>query len=319
MIQNNLDSFLSPASIAVVGASSNPDKIGAVPVRYLVDHGYDGALYAINPNGGQIHGLPAFASLLAVNQPIDLAIFAIPASRAEAALEDAIASGVKNIVMFSAGFAETGQEGSVAQDRISSKAQAAGIRILGPNCLGFMNIARSVYATFSPVLSVGLAKPGPIGIVSQSGAFGAYAYAMAQRRGVGLSKWITTGNESDIDIADCIAWMAGDPDTKVIMAYLEGCRNGVKLRRALELARAAGKPVVIVRWDVPNLERRRRHRTPRPWQVTMLSMTPCFVNAASGVLARSKSFLILPRAWPWLGRQSTDAWVYLRYLAAWAR
>ncbi|MGO1767649.1 MAG: CoA-binding protein, partial [Advenella sp.] len=119
MIQTNLDSFLSPASIAVVGASSNPDKIGAVPVRYLVEHGYEGALYAINPNGAQIHGRPAFASLLAVNQPIDLAIFAIPASSAEAALEDAIASGVKNIVMFSAGFAEVGQAGSLAQDRLS--------------------------------------------------------------------------------------------------------------------------------------------------------------------------------------------------------
>jgi len=247
MIQTNLDSFLSPASIAVVGASSNPNKIGAVPVRYLVEHGYDGELYAINPGGGQIHGRPAFASLLAVNQPIDLAIFAIPASSAEAALDDAIASGVKNIVMFSAGFAETGHAGSLAQDQFSSRAQAAGIRMLGPNCLGFMNIARSVYATFSPVLSVGLAKPGPIGIVSQSGAFGAYAYAMAQRRGVGLSKWITTGNESDIDIADCIAWMASDPDTKIIMAYLEGCGNGVKLRQSLELARAAGKPVVLVK------------------------------------------------------------------------
>lgn len=247
MIHSNLDSFLSPGSIAVVGASSNPDKIGAVPLRYLVEHGYEGAVYAVNPKGGEIQGHPAFASLHAINQPIDLAIFAIPVNRAEAALDDAITSGVKNIVMFSAGFAEMGQTGRLAQDRFSNRARAAGIRLLGPNCLGFMNIARSVYATFSPVLNMDLAKSGPIGIVSQSGAFGAYAYAMAQQRGLGLSMWVTTGNESDIDVADCIAWMARDPATKIIMAYLEGCRNGVKLRQALELARNARKPVVLVK------------------------------------------------------------------------
>jgi acyl-CoA synthetase (NDP forming) len=110
-----------------------------------------------------------------------------------------------------------------------------------------MNVARAVYATFSPVVATGSNRPGDVGIVSQSGAFGAYAYAMARERGLGLSAWITTGNESDIGVADCIAWMARDPATLVIMAYLEGCRDGRKLREALDLARAAGKPVVVVK------------------------------------------------------------------------
>lgn len=243
----DLDSFLSPRSIAIVGASSVSSKIGAVPVRYLVEHGYAGEIYPINSRAQEIEGRPAYASLQAVRRPIDLAIFAIPASSAPAALDDAIAAGVRNIVMFSAGFAEMGAEGAQAQRQFADKALAAGIRVMGPNCLGFMNIARSVYATFSPVVSVGLAKPGKVGIVSQSGAFGAYAYAMAQQRGMGLSMWVTTGNESDIDVADCIAWMAKDPATQVIMAYLEGCRDGGKLRRALDLAHAAGKPVVTVK------------------------------------------------------------------------
>ncbi|MGP1613555.1 MAG: acetate--CoA ligase family protein, partial [Pollutimonas bauzanensis] len=243
----DLDSFLSPRSIAVVGASSIPSKIGAVPVRYLVEQGYAGEIYPINSRAEEIEGRPAFASLRAVCRPIDLAIFAIHASSAEAALDDAIEAGVKNIVMFSAGFAEMGREGEKAQRKFADKARAAGIRVLGPNCLGFMNVALSVYATFSPVVSTGLAKSGKVGIVSQSGAFGAYAYAMARQRDVGLSMWVTTGNESDIGVADCIAWMARDPATQVIMAYLEGCRDGGKLRQALDLARAAGKPVVVVK------------------------------------------------------------------------
>ncbi|WAI81736.1 MULTISPECIES: acetate--CoA ligase family protein [Achromobacter] len=243
----DLDSFLSPRSIAIVGASSSPAKIGAVPVRYLVEHGYDGAIYPINARADQIEGRRAYPSLRAVEAPIDLAVFAIPASSVDAALDDAIAAGVKNIVMFSAGFAEMGKEGEQAQAAFAARAKAAGIRVLGPNCLGFMNVARAVYATFSPVVATGANESGCVGIVSQSGAFGAYAYAMARERGLGLSAWITTGNESDIGVADCIAWMARDPATRVIMAYLEGCKDGRKLRDSLDLAQAAGKPVVVVK------------------------------------------------------------------------
>ena len=244
---SELDTFLSPRSIAIVGASSTPTKIGAAPVRYLVEHGYAGEIYPINARADAIEGRRAFPTLQAVGRPIDLAIFAIPASNAEAALAQAIAADVKNIVMFSAGFAEVGKDGEEAQRRFADKARAAGIRVLGPNCLGYMNVVQSVYATFSPVLSMGLATPGSVGIVSQSGAFGAYAYAMARERGIGISTWVTTGNESDIDVAECIAWMAHDPATRVIMAYLEGCRDGARLREALDAARRAGKPVVVVK------------------------------------------------------------------------
>ena len=247
MFPPDLDSFLSPRSIAVVGASSVGNKIGAVPLRYLIDQGYAGEIHPINPGSGEIQGLRAYPSLQAVGRPIDLAILAIPASQADVVLDDAAAAGVKSIVMFSSGFAEIGGLGEQAQRRFVDGARAAGIRVLGPNCLGFMNIHRSVYATFSPVVSTGLVKPGPVGIVSQSGAFGAYAYGMARERNVGLSAWVTTGNESDIEVADCIGWMALDAATQVIMAYIEGCKDGDKLKRALELARSAGKPVVLVK------------------------------------------------------------------------
>lgn len=243
----DLDSFFSPRSIAVVGASATPNKIGSVPLRYLIAQGYAGELHPVNPARSEIQGLRAYPSLQAIGRPVDLAIFAIPAAQAFAALEDAVAAGVRNIVMFSAGFAETGAAGEQAQRRFAERARAAGIRVLGPNCLGFMNARSAVYATFSPVVSTGLAPVGKVGIASQSGAFGAYAYGMARERNVGLSAWVTTGNESDIQVADCIAWMARDPATQVIMAYLEGCQDGERLKDALRLARLARKPVVIVK------------------------------------------------------------------------
>ncbi|MGB3437090.1 acetate--CoA ligase family protein, partial [Achromobacter sp.] len=150
-------------------------------------------------------------------------------------------------VVFTSGFSETGAEGAAQQERLCAIARERGIRLLGPNCLGFMNVRRKVYATFSPAPANGVVAPGGIGMVSQSGAFGAYAYSMARDRGLGLSHWISTGNEADIDVADCIEWLARDAETRVIMAYMEGCRDGAKLRRALAAARAAGKPVVVTK------------------------------------------------------------------------
>lgn len=247
MALTDLDSFFSPSSIAIVGASAAPNKIGAMPLRFLIEQGFGGKLFPINPSRNEIQGLRAYATLQSVGHPIDLAIFAVPASLVEAALEDAIAAKVKSIVLFSSGFAEIGAEGEAAQTQLAVKAKTAGIRILGPNCLGFINVRKSVYATFSPGLSVGVGTVGSVGIVSQSGAFGAYAYGLARERGVGLSTWVTTGNESDLQVAECIEWMAKDPETKVIMAYMEGCKDGEKLKRALGLARAADKPVVIVK------------------------------------------------------------------------
>ncbi|OEZ29034.1 acetate--CoA ligase family protein [Variovorax boronicumulans] len=243
----SLSALFAPRAIAVVGASSNAQKIGGIPVDYQRRFGFEGALYPVNPNADRIQDLPAFPSLRAIGQPVDLAILAVPSALVDGALDDAIAAGVKGVVLFSSGFAEVGAEGAAAQARLGDKARAAGVRLVGPNCLGFMNIARHVYATFSPAPGVGRVMPGRIGLVSQSGAFGAYAYAMARARGVGLSLWATTGNEADVQVADCLAWLAQDPDTDVIMAYMEGCRDGPRLRAALALAQANGKPVVMVK------------------------------------------------------------------------
>jgi len=243
----SLSRLFTPRSIAIVGASATPGKIGAMPVSLLRQHGYDGRILPINPRADSIQGLPAAPDLAALDTEVDLVILAVPAAHAAQALQRARPGQVGGAVVFTSGFSETGAEGVAMQETLCAIARERGIRLLGPNCLGYMNVRHKVYATFSPAPANGAVALGGIGMVSQSGAFGAYAYCMARERGLGLSHWISTGNEADIDVADCINWLAHDADTRVIMAYMEGCRDGAKLRRALAAARDAGKPVVVTK------------------------------------------------------------------------
>ncbi len=247
MTDTSLSRLFDPQGIAIVGASATPGKIGAMPITLLLQHGYGGRIIPVNPRADAIAGLPAIPGLDALDADVDLAILAVPAAHAAQALERARPGQVGAAVVFTSGFSETGADGAAQQERLCAVARERGIRLLGPNCLGFMNVRRNVYATFSPAPANGIVAPGGIGMVSQSGAFGAYAYSMARERGLGLSHWISTGNEADIDVADCIEWLARDANTRVIMAYMEGCRDGAKLRRALAAARATGKPVVVTK------------------------------------------------------------------------
>jgi acetate---CoA ligase (ADP-forming) len=244
---DSLDPLFKPRSVAVIGASSTPTKIGGLPIAFLLAQGFAGKIYPINPKASEIQGLPAYPTIGDVAGQVDLAIVAVPAAMAPTAVDHAIAAGVSGIVLFSSGFAEISDEGAQAQAALVERARSAGVRVLGPNCLGFMNLADKVFATFSPVVGQGVTQSGRIGLVSQSGAYGAYAFTLARERGLGLSYWITTGNEGGVDFADCVAWLAKDPDTDVILGYMEGCRDGRKLERALAAARDAGKPVVITK------------------------------------------------------------------------
>lgn len=242
-----LDALFQPRSIAVIGASATPAKIGGRPIAALKRLGYAGEIYPVNPTAPEIQGLPAYPTVQAIGRPVDLVIVAVPAPMVLDALRDAAAAGVKAAVVFSSGFAEVDEAGRAMQAEITALARETGLRILGPNCLGVMSGDNAVYASFTPVIDQGLTPRGGIGLVSQSGAFGGFAYAMARQRGLGLSHWVTTGNESDIDLAACLEWLVDDSATRVILAYMEGCRDGPALIRALKKARAARKPVVIVK------------------------------------------------------------------------
>ncbi|OWT55203.1 acetate--CoA ligase family protein [Candidimonas nitroreducens] len=243
----SLQTLFSPASIAVVGASNTLGKVGATPIQLLKQYGYPGRILPVNPKEHEVQGLACHATLGHIEQDIDLAILALPARHVCEALEQARPGQIRSAVLLSSGFAETGPEGRAAQARLERLAGERGIRLLGPNCLGFMNMRERVYATFSPAPLKGAAPLGHVGMVSQSGAFGAYAYTMAKQRGLGLSFWASTGNESDVTVADCIEWLVADPATRIIMAYMEGCKNGEKLKRALDAAARAGKPVVVTK------------------------------------------------------------------------
>jgi acetate---CoA ligase (ADP-forming) len=236
-----------PNSIAIIGASSEPTKLGSIPLIHMKTSGFKGALYPINPRAKELQGLPAFPNVGAVPGPVDLAIIAVPEAHAPAAMRDCAAKGVRAVVMFTSGFAEVNEAGRRAQEEIQAIARGANMRLLGPNCMGLINFANGVVATFHTAFGPTLAPKGRIGLISQSGAFGGLAYQVAQERGLGYSLIITTGNEGDVDVADGITYLADDPETAVIALYLEGCRDGAKLAAALARARARRKPVVCIK------------------------------------------------------------------------
>ena len=242
-----VSALLRPRSIAVIGASTQPLKAGGMPVRLLRDHGFAGPILPIHPSASEIQGLPAFASLQQAGQAVDLAIICVPQPAVRQAMVDCVAHGVKAAVLFTGGFAETGAQGLADQEDIVRLATSGGMALLGPNCLGAINLRARMFATFSPATLGDIPPTGAIGLVSQSGAFGAYAYVLARQHQIGLSHWVTTGNEAGIQVADVIEWLAHDADTRVILAYLEGCKDGPRLIRALRTALAAGKPVVITK------------------------------------------------------------------------
>ena len=243
----SLAPLFRPNSIAIIGASTDPTKLGTIPLVHMKTSGFKGPLYPINPRAATVQDVPAFPSILAVPEPVDLAIIAVPEAQAIQAMRDCASKGVRAIVLFTSGFAEVSAAGARAQEEIKTIARDGGMRLLGPNCMGLVNFANGMVATFHPAFGPGLAPKGRIGLISQSGAFGGLAYQVAQDRALAYSLILTTGNEGDVDVADGIAYLAEDPETAVIMLYIEGCRDGRKLAEALRRARARRKPVICLK------------------------------------------------------------------------
>jgi acetate---CoA ligase (ADP-forming) len=248
-VPHGLDPLFRPRSVAVIGASSDANRIGGRPVAYS-KRAFTGAIIPVNPNAREIQGLTAYPSIRDVPGDIDQAIIAVPAKAALQAADQCIVKGVKAAVMFSSGFAETGAEGRAMQVELARRCAAGGMTLLGPNSLGMFNAHIGLYATFSSYFDPLWPRVGPVSIVSQSGAFGTYFLAIAAERGLGFSHFVATGNEADVDVAACVDWLADDPDTGVIMVYLEGCRDGARLRSALARAAANRKPVVAMKVGV---------------------------------------------------------------------
>ena len=246
-ITGSLEALFNPASIAIIGASDDPTRIGGRPLAYLKTGGYKGGLYPVNPKRPAVQGVRAYEAIAAIGAPVDLAIIALPADQALAAATECAKVGVRSAAIFSSGFAEIGGEGAVMQQQLTALCRETGMRVLGPNCLGLFNASIGAYATFTTSLDRGLPSSGPISIVSQSGAFGSHLFYVSKTRGLGMRVFAATGNEADVDVAECIGWLARDDGTRVIMAYIEGVQDARRLRLSLEAARRKGKPVIVMK------------------------------------------------------------------------
>jgi acyl-CoA synthetase (NDP forming) len=239
--------MLTPTSVAIVGASGTATRIGGRPLFYMLRGGFTGRILPVNPRSATVQGVPAYATIADLPEAPDVAIVALGAPLVRDAVRDLIAIGTKTAIIFSSGFAETGDEGAAWQADFTAIARQAGMRILGPNTLGVLNTRTNFCGTFSSAVEKGWPLTGGVGIASQSGAYGAHLLSLAMNRGMGISTFVTTGNEADITATDAIAWMAEDPGTNVIVSYLEGIKDGPRLIAALEAARQARKPVIMMK------------------------------------------------------------------------
>jgi acyl-CoA synthetase (NDP forming) len=242
-----LDALLRPEAIAVIGASDDPVRIGGRPISYLMARGFAGQVLPVNPNRATVQGLTAFRSVADLPTRPDAAVIAVPGEAAIAAVDALGARGCRAAIVFTAGFAEVGPEGVALQDRLVAAARRHGMRLIGPNCLGLFNAGIGYFPIFSASFENGWPQPGVVGIASQSGAYGTHLFAAARDRGIGTPVLVTTGNEADLHLADIIEWMTASTEVEVIAAYAEGIRDGARFVEALEGARRARKPVVMMK------------------------------------------------------------------------
>jgi acetyl coenzyme A synthetase (ADP forming)-like protein len=236
--------LLTPRSVAVIGASRREGTIGSAVVANLKRAGFAGPIYPINPNAAEIQGLRAYPSVGAVGQCVDLAVVAVPAPGVEAVVRDCAAAGVRGVVVISSGFAEASAEGRVAQERLTRLVRGAGMRMVGPNCMGVLNTdpAVSLNATFAPHWP----PRGNVGMLSQSGALGLAVLDYVRQLNIGMSTFVSVGNKADVSGNDLLSYWADDPRTGVVVLYLESFGNQRKFARiAPEVARR--KPIIAVK------------------------------------------------------------------------
>lgn len=241
-----LKALLAPRSIAILGASSDFRKVSGRPVKHLLDKGYKGRIYPVNPRAETIGPLKAYPSVAAIEDDIDLAIIVLPASEVLNCMRELGAKGVPVAVVFSSGFSELGDAGRKYEQDVVAAAREGGVRLCGPNCLGLINSFDNVLATFSQYADSDTPS-GPIGFVTQSGAFGTAIAALARRRGLGLGYFVNTGNEADLTFSDIMGEVIRDPRIKMGAGYIEGLKGGEGFVALAEQAMVAGKPLVMTK------------------------------------------------------------------------
>jgi acetate---CoA ligase (ADP-forming) len=242
-----LESALHPRSIAVIGASDNPHKVGGRPLLFLKKYGYRGAIYPINPVRATVQGLPAYARLADAPGVPELAVVAVAGDEALNAVTECAVRGVKVAVVMASGFGETGDLGMRKQEQMVSIARERGMRLIGPNCQGIANFSNGVVANFSTIFHELEARDGPVAILSQSGANSQAIYSLLRDKGLQARHVHATGNEADVTVADLTAAVAEDAGVRLILLYMEGIKDPAALARAAERARKRDVPVVALK------------------------------------------------------------------------
>ncbi|HEX5732081.1 MAG TPA: GNAT family N-acetyltransferase [Blastocatellia bacterium] len=239
-----LTAFFRPRSVAVIGASRQRDSIGGKVFHNLLIYGFNGPVYPVNPTADVVQSVPTYATVEAIPGPVDLAVIVVPADHVVEVAEACGRKGVRALVVISAGFAETGEEGRARQQELLRVCRATGMRLIGPNCMGILNTAPevSLVATFVPVVP----PTGRVGFSSQSGALGLAIIQYAKSLGLGISTFVSVGNKADISGNDLLRYWEEDEGTDVILLYLESFGNP---KRFSEIARRVGrkKPIVVVK------------------------------------------------------------------------
>lgn len=241
----NVKYLLNPRSIAVVGASQNEKKNGGRLFRFIVENGYDGKLYPINPRAEEIRGYKAYPSIKDVPGEVELACIIVDAKLIPKIMEECVEKGVKAAIIYSSGFAEVGDEGKQLQEQVLSIAKKGNICVLGPNSIGLASPGKKIYTAFGNALESKVKIPGKIGFASQSGAMGSALLSRAWEQGVGFSRWISVGNEMDLTTSDFIKVLAEDEETKAIAVFMEGIKNAEAFENGMKKALEKKKPVVI--------------------------------------------------------------------------
>jgi acyl-CoA synthetase (NDP forming) len=237
-----LDTFFKPRGVAIVGARRSLGFGSGIPI-FLQKKGWGDRIFLVNPSGGVLHGYDVYVRVQDVPAPVDLAIVIVPSASVPAVMEDIGARGIKNVIIESAGFAETGADGRALQERVRSIAKRHRMRVIGPNCVGVVN-TENRFASVE-LLDESLI-PGPLSIIAQSGVFGNILFDHLHERGLFVSKAVTLGNRIDVDESDMLEYLNGDPLTRVIMLYLEGAADGRRLKELLPVV-TKNKPVLILK------------------------------------------------------------------------
>ena len=266
MARTDFSRFIEPRGVAVIGASSDLTRIGGQPLRLLTEYGYHGQVYPVNPKYPEIHGLKCYASAAVVPQPCDIAIVALSAKHVAAAIADIGMGGIPFAIVFSAGFSEVGAEGHALQQDMLAAARRHHVRVIGPNCLGAMNLNAGMRAGFGGTMQLNTLKPGPLALVTQSGGFGFGIAAISSYYNVGMSHVVSTGNEADVNALELMEAYLERDDVQILVAFLEGIQDGRRLLALGRRALALGKPILT--WKVGNSVVGRRAMTSHTARMT---------------------------------------------------